>query len=254
MQPYPNVVPDLVLHLCGSAPGCAIPGQAGITSIVCTPQPFSEQRHAVHLLNNPDRLWLHQQHKSNHRCDNLSYFTLMHRWSSAINRVAAFLPHNQQSGPLQPPHLSTCMKMSLCIEGPAAKPNHLAASHEVLWQESCSWCATGINTGSGIYGTGSMEVWSKKTNVWNYLEFLTGSTAPSRDMKEEEDFTGFISARAEDLLTLGSFSGVINWVHYFFTDCLSGFIRKDFMVQSTLFSPAPLPTTWITSLGYSLCL
>lgn len=34
--------------------------------------------------------------------------------------------------------------------------------------------------------------------------------APSRDMNEEEDFTRFISTGTEDLLTLGSFSGVIN--------------------------------------------
>lgn len=31
VQPYPNLIPDLSLHLCGSAPGHAIPEQAGIS-------------------------------------------------------------------------------------------------------------------------------------------------------------------------------------------------------------------------------
>lgn len=61
--------------------------------------------------------------------------------------------------------------------------------------------------GNGIYGTGSTEVWSKQTVG---LRFVTGSMAPSRDMNKEKDFTRFIPARTEDLLTLGSFSGVIN--------------------------------------------
>lgn len=87
VQPYPNVVPDLALHLCSSALGHAIPGQAGISSMVCTPQPFSQPRHAMHLLNNPDRLRLHQKYKSNHRCDNLSYFTVANAQMVLCNKL-----------------------------------------------------------------------------------------------------------------------------------------------------------------------
>lgn len=158
MQSYPSVIPDLSLHLYGSALGSATPGQAGISSIVCTPQPFSQQRHTVRLLNNPDRPRLHQKYKSNHGCDNLSYFTLTHKSSSAIIHVAPFLPHDQQRGPLQPPHLTACVKMSLCIEQRPAKPTTLQ-----LPRKSCDRKA--------VHGVQQVSTWARgfmEVGAWRY--------------------------------------------------------------------------------------